>query len=122
MNTRANKAILYLVSILSCRRLASDRRQDPATLQTDKGSPVYLLYLKGWSMLVQLQRTFEQILSQLVSGFRKGFDCIIEVEEDCKAVSDERKACGAPLIDLSKPLSSVSLVNKQIMKRDHVDL
>ncbi len=56
-------------------------------------------------MLDQLLRTFDQILSQHVSGFRKGFGCqnvLMKFVEDCKAALDERKVCGALLTDLSK--------------------
>ena len=51
-------------------------------------------------MLDQLPRAFEHILSQHVSGFRKGFWCqnaLMKCVEDCTA-----EVCGALLTDLSK--------------------
>ncbi len=61
-------------------------------------------------MLDQLQTGFNPILSQHVSGFRKGFECqnlLMKFVEDCKAVLDERKVCGAVLADLSKAFDIV---------------
>ncbi len=69
-------------------------------------------------MLDQLQRTFDQILSRNVSGFRKGFGCqivLMNFVEDCKAPLDERKVCGALLTDLSK--ASVRLHYRLLIRK-----
>ena len=48
---------------------------------------------------------FNSILSDHLSGFRKGYNCenvLLQFTEECKSALDYKKSCAAMLTDLSK--------------------
>ena len=72
--------------------------------------PVFYIFIFEMSLSRQLSEIFDNILSKFECGFRKGYGtqhCLLLMLEIWKGVTDNNKALGALLTDLSKAFDSL---------------